>query len=264
VRCLLFASLLLALFPAARVASPANAGSAKAYVALFEAQYRQAHTLQAKFLESYIDNGDIQRTEAGVAYFRRPGKMRFEYEAPERDLFLVDGKTAWFYVPADHTVMRVPAKESTDWRTPLALLAGEMKVARVCAKVELSGIERAEDPSTLSTEGPAKGNVVLHCWLRGAESDRAPASPSSETTSENAKSHPAPVSGGDAVFFEINRQTGELVRLLVRQRGEVQVEFKFTAWRFDLPVQDALFHFSVPPGVTIVNGELPSSDAGVK
>ena len=35
-------------------------------------------------------------------------------------------------------------------------------------------------------------------------------------------------------------------------------------WRFDPPVQDALFHFAVPAGVTIVNGELPSGDTGVK
>src|SRR5579864_7094612 len=95
-----------------------------------EARYRSAKTLQATFLERYVENGSVVRTEAATAYFRRPGKMRWEYERPEKDLFLVDGKTAWFYVPGDHTVTRVPAKESTDLRTPLALLAGEMKVSR--------------------------------------------------------------------------------------------------------------------------------------
>ncbi len=232
-------------------AASVDAGSAKAYVALFEAQYRQAHTLQVKFLESYIDNGEVQRTEAGVAFFRRPGKMRFEYEAPERDLFLVDGKTAWFYVPADHTVMRVPAKESTDWRTPPALLAGEMRVSRVCAEVELAA---AEKPLT-------DGNVVLHCILRGADPDRPAAHPAAKPGSPTDAGTPP---AGDAVFFEIKRETGDLTRLLVRQRGGVQVEFKFTAWRFNPAVQEAMFHFAVPLGVTIVNGELPSGDVGVK
>src|ERR1700684_2187378 len=73
------------------------------------------------------ENDRTVRVESGVAYFRRPGKMRWEYAAPESNLFLIDGKMAWFYVPADHTVTRVPAKQSTDWRTPLALLAGETK-----------------------------------------------------------------------------------------------------------------------------------------
>ncbi len=110
----------------------------------FEAVYRGARTLQVAFLERYSENGHILRTEAGVAYFRRPGKMRWEYESPEKNLFLVDGKSAWFYVPADHTVTRVPAKQSTDWRTPLALLAGEMKLSRICARVELARAERPE------------------------------------------------------------------------------------------------------------------------
>src|SRR5713101_8493245 len=83
-------------------------------VARMEARYRGAKTLQATFLERYSENGRVVRTEAGTAYFRRPGRMRWEYERPEKDLFLVDGKTAWFYVPADHTVTRVPAKESGD------------------------------------------------------------------------------------------------------------------------------------------------------
>ena len=86
--------------------------------------------------------------------------MRWEYESPEKNLFMVDGKMAWFYVPADHTVTRAPAKQSTDWRTPLALLAGEMKLSRVCARVEPT---TAEKPDTL-------GNTVLYCPLRGEES----------------------------------------------------------------------------------------------
>src|ERR1700758_627232 len=111
-----------------------------------EARYRPAKTLQATFLERYSENGEVIRVESGKAYFRKPGKMRWEYEKPERDLFLVDGKTAWFYVPGDHTVTRIPAKQSADWRTPLALLAGEMKVSRVCARVELTTAELPASP----------------------------------------------------------------------------------------------------------------------
>src|SRR6202048_2004602 len=124
----------------------------------FESRYRAAHTLQATFLERYSENGRIVRVEAGTAFFRRSGRMRWEYEAPEKNLFLVDGKSAWFYVPADHTVTRVPAKESTDWRTPLALLAGEMKVSRVCARVELATDQPPEKP----------GDAVFSCILRGS------------------------------------------------------------------------------------------------
>src|SRR5580765_5537447 len=133
--------------------SVTNSLEPEAVVARLEARYRSARTLQVAFLERYTENGRVVRMEAGTAYFRRRGKMRWEYAAPEKNLFLVDGKTAWFYVPADHTVMRVPAKQSTDWRTPLALLAGEMKLSRICSRVELTTVEKPDTP----------GNIVLYC-----------------------------------------------------------------------------------------------------
>ncbi len=208
----------------------------------FEAVYRGARTLQVAFLERYSENGHILRTEAGVAYFRRPGKMRWEYESPEKNLFLVDGKSAWFYVPADHTVTRVPAKQSTDWRTPLALLAGEMKLSRICARVELARAERPEQD----------GDVLLSCLLKGSESKAAQAA---QNDAAHAKS--------DLVILEVKQDTSELVRILVRGSGGVDLEFKFKDWRFDPAVPDSFFRFAVPPGVAIVNGELPASNGGV-
>lgn len=211
----------------------------KTIVNRLETRYRSARTLQATFLERYIENGRVVRTEAGIAYFRRHGKMRWEYESPERNLFLVDGRTAWFYVPADHMVTRVPAKESADWRTPLALLAGEMKVSRVCVRAEISSTEK---PS--NSEG-----VVLSCELRGAQ-----AQPSvTKGFSAGARTE-AP---DEQAYCELNERTGEVQRILLREPGGVGIEFQFKDWQFDPPVPDSLFRFAVPPGVAIVNGELP-------
>jgi outer membrane lipoprotein carrier protein len=163
--------------------------------------------------------------------------MRWEYEQPEKDLFLVDGKTAWFYVPADHTVTRVPAKQSEDLRTPLALLAGQMKISRICSRVEFAD---AEKPLRV-------GDVVLRCQVRGEK--QTPASADELATALGN-------GGSDAVFFEIVPDTGELTRLIVRQPGGVEVEFRFENWRFDPPIPESMFRFVPPPGVAIVNGEL--------
>ncbi len=222
-----------------------TAPDVKSIVHRLETRYRSARTLQATFLERYIENGHVVRIEAGIAYFRRPGKMRWEYEAPEKNLFLVDGKSAWFYVPADHTVTRVPAKESTDWRTPLALLAGEMKVSRVCARI-LPAINETPESSE---------HVVLFCELRGAGSE-----------AQKQGSQDPPLQSGDAaeaVFFEIVKDSGELVRVFVRGPGGVGIEFHFTNWQVDPHVDDSLFHFHAPPGVAIVNGELPAGNGGI-
>jgi outer membrane lipoprotein carrier protein len=211
----------------------------KPVVSRFEARYRSARTLQATFLERYSENGRPVRAEAGTVYFRRPGKMRWEYESPEKNLFLVDGKNAWFYVPADHTATRVPAKESTDWRTPLALLAGEMKVSRICDRILAAAQEAPESPA----------NAMLYCELRGAE---APKSPQTHSNDEQKRSE-----AGEAVYFEVVQSSGDLVRVLVKNPGGVSIEFRFSNWQSDPSVEDSLFRFTVPPGVAIVNGELP-------
>ena len=215
----------------------AGSREASALSSRLEARYRGAKTLQATFLERYSENGSVLRTEAGTAYFRRPGRMRWEYERPEKDLFLVDGKTAWFYVPADHTVTRVPARQSGDLRTPLALLAGQMKVSRICSHVEFSD---AEKPLV-------KSDVVLRCLVRGEKQNAASGEEPENTLAAGAN---------DAVFFEVAPDSGELARLIVRQAGGISVEFRFENWRFDPAIPDAMFRFEPPAGVAIVNGEL--------
>lgn len=205
-----------------------------------EARYRSAKTLQATFLQRYLENGAALRSEAGTAYFRRPGKMRWEYERPEKDLFLVDGKTAWFYVPADHTVTRAPAKQSEDLRTPLALLAGRMKISRICARVNLAD----------SVTPLRQGDVVLHCVLRGAR--RSPTSSANLDAALEADNI-------ETIFFEIVPETGELARLIVRQPAGIEVEFRFENWRFDPPLPETMFRFDPPAGVAIVNGDPPQA-----
>ncbi|PYU83506.1 MAG: hypothetical protein DMG50_07905 [Acidobacteria bacterium] len=212
----------------------------KSSVARLEARYRTAKTLEASFLERYTENGRLVRVEAGTVYFKRPGKMRWDYQAPERNLFLVDGKTAWFYVPADHTATRVPAKESADWRTPLALLVGDMKLSRVCERVVPAIDERPED----------REHAMLYCELRGAAS-KSPKGSLGDSPSQKPLN-------SESVFFEIDTNSGDLVRVLVRDPGGVGIEFSFTNWRMDPQVPDSLFRFDVPKGVAIVNGELPS------
>jgi outer membrane lipoprotein carrier protein len=216
------------------LSSPQNRQAA-ALTARMEAKYRSVHTLQAAFLERYSENGSLLRSESGMAYFRRPGRMRWEYEAPEKELFLVDGKTAWFYVPTDHTVTRAPAKQSTDFRTPMALLAGEMKVSRICSRVELAPSEKPEAP----------GNAVLRCLLRGTES-QGEAGPQ------------------DTIFFEVVPDSGELARIVIRQADSVELEFRFVKWQFDPPLPSSMFRFEVPPGVAIVKGDVPLTEPGAR
>ncbi len=155
---------------------------------------------------------------------------------------MIDGKWSWFYVPTDHTVTRIRAKQSSDWRTPLALLAGEMNVSRICARVTVDTSARSAFAS----------NVVLRCELRGS----APAR-------RDREGSPVSEADGDRVLFEVNPVNGELARILVTDPGGVQVEFQFTNWQFDPQLDSKLFRFEPPKGVAIVDGDLAASGSSL-
>jgi len=227
---LILISVLAGLFPPPEDKPP----TVSTLVQRFESRYRASKTLQANFLETYFDSGKVVRAEAGIAYFGKPGKMRWEYGSPEANLYVVDGKWSWFYVPGDHTVTRARAKQSSDSRTPLALLAGEMKVARICKNVVFENSSSVVQPR----------GVVLRCNLRGSDDAVSATSPAISSTAHGAYA-----------LFELNPRTGELLRILVVDSGGVQVEFRFSNWQFDPLLQASKFSFQPSKGIAIVDGE---------
>ena len=207
---------------------PVIATSTTSIVRQFEERYRKATSLEATFLERYRENGRVVRMESGEAYFLRPGKMRWDYQVPEKNTFLVDGKYVWFYAPADHTATRMPAKQSEDWRTPLAFLTSHMKLSRICAEVQPA-------PEVPSAE--PRGSV-FRCALREAGNGGSGA-----------------VSG---VLFEL-APNGELARLVIPQEGGIELEFSFKDWQWNPRLDQKVFHFTAPRGAVIVDGLLPDT-----
>lgn len=189
----------------------------KAVVRAVEGRYEKARTLRATFLERYSEGHRAVRVESGTVYFSRPGRMRWEYEAPESKFFLSDGKTVWFYVPDDRTVTRAKLKESSDWRTPLALLTGKASFSRFCSRMEWADVRPQ-----------ARDNLALRCL---------------------PKSEEAPFR---EVIFEVDAAY-RLARILIREPGDVETEFLFANWQENVALPEVMFHFQAPEGVAIVD-----------
>jgi outer membrane lipoprotein carrier protein len=212
--------------------------SAKSLTHLVEEHYRRPRTLKAVFLERYSEGQKEARVESGTVYFRRPGQMRWEYESPEKKLFLVDGKNTWFYVPYDHTVTKAAVKESSDWRTPLALLTGKADLDRLCSQID-----------EVNQSGVPQGHTVLRCVPKGSNQS------GHETESRSPQKELLEGSDYTEVFLEVDSSTGELERITVRQTGAVELEYRFGDWQTDIPLSSDLFRFQVPLGVAIVDAE---------
>jgi outer membrane lipoprotein carrier protein len=196
-----------------------------------ENRYRGARTLKALFFERYSDGKGGIVAESGTVYFSRPGRMRWEYNSPQEKLFLVDGTNVWFYIPADRTVSRTKMKQSSDWRTPLALLVGKADLSEICRRIDLVGKGGSGD---LGERPLSPGNALLRCTLRdnrtGAEGNAA------------------------YVLLEADSEA-RLVRVVIREAGNAETEFRFGNWQENLPIAKAKFHFQPPPGVAVVDEE---------
>ena len=68
--------------------------------------------------------------ERGTVAIRKPGRMRWEYEVPERKLFVSDGTRMYFYVPADRQVRVSAMPEEGRVPTPILFLAGRGDLLR--------------------------------------------------------------------------------------------------------------------------------------
>lgn len=139
------------------VAPPPQApdGEAARLLRRVEDHHARITDLVARFSQSYR-SGLLGRevTETGTVAIKRPGRMRWDYENPEKKTFVSDGKTFYFHVPADRQVI----VSEQDERRSLAgrLLSGRQGLsAEFAASVEatlgggvvrLKLLPRAEQP----------------------------------------------------------------------------------------------------------------------
>jgi outer membrane lipoprotein carrier protein len=239
-RCLISALALFLTLTTGTTLGAQTSPQAAPIVRAVENRYHNAKTLKAIFLERYSNARDSLQVESGTVYFSRPGRMRWEYESPQTKLFVADGKTVWFFVPADHTATRAPMKESTDWRTPLALLTGKTQLSKLCDRID---IDTEAAPATPEL-------VTLRCLPRGEGKKSASASSGSVNGDASLAGPDQPF---DKVLLQVNRDTGELADVRVLQPGGVELDFRFGNWVENLPLAESLFHFQPPSGVAIVN-----------
>ena len=54
------------------------------------------------------------------------------------------------------------------------------------------------------------------------------------------------------MLLEVDVKGGDLARVLIRQAGGVELEYRFGNWQQNLPLPEAMFHFQAPAGVAIV------------
>ena len=182
-------------------------------------RYNSLNSLRVDFVETYRGVG-AERSESGTLWLKKPGKMRWEYEQPNKKFFISDGSEAIFYVVGEPQARRAKLKQMDDLRSPLRYLLGKTKLEK-----EFDQLVTLPDRAA----GAAPGDIVLQGVPRGM-SDRI-----------------------TKVTLEIDAGS-EIVRLVIEQTDGSQTEFRFSNLQPDVKVNDDLFRFILPPGVQWIEG----------
>mgnify|MGYP006276504871 CR=1 FL=1 len=102
-----------------------------ALAAKVQQRYAAIKDIEADFVQTY--EGGVLRTrtsERGSVTIKRPGRMRFVYQKPEKKEFVSDGTRLYSYMVADKQVIVSPAPGPDEGDIPASFLAGQSDLAR--------------------------------------------------------------------------------------------------------------------------------------
>ena len=205
---------------AAWLAEPACAGDpVKELVKKVEGRYQKTTDLTAEFSQSTDIKGFTKPLQSsGRVYIKRPGKLRWDYLAPTLEQIFVNNDQVQFYIPEHKQVMIGQLSKLTNSQAPLQLLQG---IGRLDALYRVS-----------QTSDGAKGQGGLPLL--------------SLILPDGGPDQPRMVVEVDPGSFYLRRVE------LHDVNGNVSA-FTFSAIRANTGLQDALFEFTVPQDVEVVN-----------
>ena len=178
-------------------------------------KYAGLTTLSADFTQSYTAPNVRSRRETGRLQLKKPGKMRWDYVAPEPKQYFADGKFVYEYLPADRIATRTSANNLNDWRTPFLFLLGRGNLRRDFSRIEFS------------SEAPVKAGHRVLRLIPKRSSDIL------------------------EVMIEVEPGSLQLSRLSFLKSGQVRIDFLLSNVQENITIPDSNFVFKVPGGVTL-------------
>ncbi len=145
--------------------APVGADDAAGIAGRVQSRYDETKDLTAAFTqEMTIQAGGHVLRSKGRMYFEKPGLMRWEYESPEPQTIVADGKHLWIHQPEDRQVLRAPLEQAFQSQTPVSFLFGVARIGRdfvpkLLDEADDGGIRLELEPK--AEEGGALGLLVL-------------------------------------------------------------------------------------------------------
>jgi outer membrane lipoprotein carrier protein len=201
---------------ATTVAAPASDCPEPAtIVKKLQARYDETRAFRAKFVqEMKVASLGVSDKADGTVVFKKPGKMRWDFQTPNAQQIISDGTTLWISQPDDRQVLKAPFRGAFVSTTPVSFLLG---VGRIT--------------DDFRPEADSRGCTATHLYVRLAAK-------SSEDIG--------------AVSFGVDRATYDIVEAAVTDPLGNVTTLTFSEIARNVEVPDATFEFIVPAGVDVI------------
>jgi outer membrane lipoprotein carrier protein len=180
-------------------------------------KYDTVLDFSADFVHSY--RGGVLRkeaTERGTVLIKKPARMRWTYESPERKVFVSDGSRIYSYMPEDKQVIVSPVPAEDEATTPALFLTGKGNLLR-----DFTASIPAE-PDAMA------GTLTLKLTPKRREAEY------------------------DWLILVVDRGSYRIRRLVTTDASGGQSTFTFTNVRENVGLPDKEFRFTIPRGVDVV------------
>ena len=180
-------------------------------------RYAAVLTVSAEFHQSYRAPG-VDQAESGSLLMQKPCLMRWEYRAPERKLFVADGKNTYLYTPEDRQVLVSSLSAAEIRNTPLQFLLGQGDILK----------DFAAAPE-IDFKPKFEGSIILRLTPRHREADYI------------------------FLTLELDRKTYDLRRIIIKEITGNTSEFVLSNLVTNAKIDPKLFQFKMPKGIEVVH-----------
>ena len=183
--------------------------------------YDAIKDFKAQFVqESVVKSWNAQQVQKaeGSVYFKKEGKMFWDYQNPTPQQIISDGKMIWFYEPEDEQVTVTEVTDGLQSQISADLLNGKAQLTR---DFTVKDITTEADEQT--------GTIVLELIPRSSQQNLS------------------------KIIMRLNNENFQIYQTEVYDLFENLTRITFSQIRIDTNLDDSLFTFTPPPGVEILS-----------
>lgn len=189
--------------------------------AALQRKYDGIRDFTAEFTQRY-EGGVLRRKgvpERGTVYVKKPGRMRWNYKAPEEKIFVSDGSRIQLYVPADKQVIVSEVPGDDQATSAVLFLMGKGNLTR--------------DFTVTHGPGATESTYVLRLDPRKRQAEY------------------------DWLQVTVDRSTLQIRELTAGDQQGGRSTFQFTNFKENSGISDKTFAFTPPPGTDVVKSAQP-------